>query len=107
MKNNIDHKLLSEKNAIINSAFEFDKKSGIYLLKNEYRKETPLLKNAVNEAMYQLVSSGVHSLLDSYIKISAMFEEFGTMELSEFKSYISDFAIENGKVYGCTQLSLF
>lgn len=107
LKNNIDHNLLSEKDEIISSAFEFDKKLGVYSLKNEYRKETPLLRNVVNEAMYQLVSSGVYSLLDSYMKISAMFEEFGTMELSEFKSFISDFAVKNGKVYGYTQLSLF
>jgi len=45
--------------------------------------------------------------LDSYIKISETCEEYGTMELGEFKNYISDFAIENGKIYGYTQLNFF
>ncbi len=107
LKNNLDHELLPEKETIISSAFEFDKKAGSYTLKEEYKKETPLLKNVVNEAMLQLTQKGTYSLIDSYLEISAMFEQFGTMELGEFKSYISDFAIENGKVYGCTQLSLF
>jgi len=107
LKNNIDHNLLSEKDSIINSTFEFNKKSGIYILKPEFKKNVPLLKNMVTEAMHKLIAHGSYPLLDSYLKINSVLQEFGTMELNEFKKYISDFAVENGKVYGCIQLSLF
>lgn len=107
LKNNLDYQLLTEKDVIIKTIFDFEKKSNMYLLKDSYKKDVPLLKNLVNNYMHKLTQKGTYSLLDSYLEISAMFEEYGTMELSEFKSYISDFAIENGKIYGCTQLSLF
>ena len=107
LKNNIEHQMLKNKDEIVSSLFEYDKKANIYVLKSEYRKETELLKNIVNDAMHKLLKTGVQSFLDSYLKMNAMFEEFGTMELGEFRSYISDFTIENGKVCGCTQLSLF
>jgi len=107
LKNNLDHKMLSGKDAIIGSAFEFDKKADIYILKSEYRREAPSLKKLVNGAMRQMVKTGPRSILDSYLEISAMLEDFGIMELDEFKSYISDFSIKDGKIYERTQLSLF
>ncbi len=55
----------------------------------------------------KLCQTGSFTLLDSYVKISEICEEYGTMELGEFKNYISDFAIENGKIYGYTQLNFF
>jgi hypothetical protein len=45
--------------------------------------------------------------VDTYVKIREICEESGTLELGEFKNYISDFAIENGKIYGYTQLNFF
>lgn len=107
LKNNIDHHMLDEKDAIISSIFEFDKKSGIYTIKNDHKKETAQLKDVVKKHMDDLLLKGTYTLLDSYMQISAECEEYGTMELGEFKNYISDYAIENGKIYGNTQLSFF
>lgn len=107
LKNNIDYKLLQDKDSIISSIFEFDKKNGMYALKDERKKKTNLLKDVVKAEMQKLCQTGSFTLLDSYIKISETCEEYGTMELGEFKNYISDFAIENGKIYGYTQLNFF
>jgi hypothetical protein len=107
LKNNIDHNMLSEKDSIIGSMFDYDKKTTAYRLKEEYREQTELLKDAVIEAMKEIVYQGSYSLLDSYLKVSEKCERFGTMELAEFKEYTEGFAVENGKVYGYTQLSIF
>ena len=107
LKNNIDYQMLSDKEGIISSLFVFDKKTGIYCLKSAFRKETKLLKDVVVESMNELLNAGSFSVLDCYLKVSKKSEQFGTMELGEFKKYISDFAIEDGMVYGYTQLSLF
>ena len=107
LSNNLDHHLLDDKESIIASVFVYDKSKGEYHLKPEYRRETELVKDAVNKAMQTLLQSGSHSLLDSYLSVCAQCERFGTLELGEFKSYISDCATEDGKVYGYTQMSIF
>ena len=107
LKNNIDHNLLSEKESIVNSIFEYDKQNEEYVLKTEYKKNVVLLKDAVVNAMNSILKEGSFTILDCYLKVSEKCEEFGTMELGEFKDYISGFAIDDGKVYGYTQLSLF
>lgn len=107
LKNNIDYHLLSEKEALVSSVFYYDKKLGIYIIKDGYKKETKLLKDSVIESMNKILETGTYSLLDCYLKVSNMCKQYGTMELGEFKDYVSDFAIEKGKVYGYTQLKLF
>lgn len=107
LRNNIDHTMLGDKDSILGSLFNYDKKEGLYTLKKEYRKKTESLKDAVVQSMTKLLNTGSYSLLDSYLHVSSECERFGTMELAEFKEYIADFAIENGKVYGYTQLSIF
>ena len=57
--------------------------------------------------MNKILETGTFSLLDCYLKVSEMCEQYGTMELGEFKEYIFGFAIDDGKVYGYTQLTLF
>lgn len=107
LKNNIDHKLLSKKEEIISSIFEYDKKTGLYTINEKYKEDTVLLRDLVTNSMHQLIQNGSYNLLDSYLEINAMYEQYGTIDLGEFKQYISEFPIENGKVYGYTQLSLF
>lgn len=107
LKNNIDHQLLDEKENIINSAFSYDKKTGLYTIREPYKKNTELLRDAVKDAMNDLARTGSHSTLDSYLFVSAKCERFGTMELAEFKEYITDFAADEEKVYGYTQMTIF
>jgi len=107
LKNNIDYTMLSEKDSVINSIFDYDKKTEEYILKEQFRKEVVLLKDAVVNAMNTILKKGSYSLLDCYLMVSEKCEEYGTMEFDEFKGYISRFAIEGGKVYGYTQLSFF
>ena len=107
LKNNMDFQLLAEKDAIVSSVFDYDKKTGMYIIKKEHKKKTKLLKTAVIESMKKILETGTLSLLDCYLKTSKMCEQYGTIELSEFKEYISDFITDNGKVCGYTQLKLF
>ena len=107
LKNNMDYRLLADKDSVVSSIFDYDKKTGIYTIKDGYQKKTKLLKDAVVESMNKILETGTFSLLDCYLKASEMCEQYGTMELGEFKEYISDFAIDDGKVYGYTQLTLF
>ena len=103
----MDYQLIAEKDAIVGSVFDFDKNIGMYIIKDEYKKETNLLKEAVIDSMNKILEAGTFSLIDCYLRVSEMCEQFGTMELAEFKEYISDFAIDDDKVYGNTQLTLF
>lgn len=107
LSNNIDHQLLCEKDEIISSLFTFDKKDGVYRLKNEHRKETKSLEVAVRESLNELLKTGAYTVLDAYLKVCADCEEYGTLELWEFKNYISDYAVENGKIFGYTQMTIF
>lgn len=107
LKNNIDHELLKTKDNIIASVFDFDKKAGIYTIKTDYRKKVPQLSDAVRDDMNKIIKTGAVTVLDGYLKACADCEKYGTMELWEFKKYIEDFAIEDGKIYGYTQMSLF
>lgn len=97
LKNNMDHQLLADKDAIVSSIFDHDKKAGMYIIKDSHKKKTKLLKDAVVESMNEILETGSFPLLDCYLKTSKMCEQYGTMELGEFKEYISDFAIDDGK----------
>lgn len=99
--------LLEEKDRIIDSVFFFDKKAGIYTIKETFRKETPQLRNIVKEAVDRALSAGINALMDCYLEVCTECESYGTMELAEFKEYIADYAIENGKIFGYTQLTMF
>ena len=107
LKNNMDYQLLVEKDVIVSSIFDYDKQTGMFFIKDVNKNNMKLLKDAVGEAMQEILATGNISLLDCYLKVSELCEEYGTMELGEFKEYISDFAIDGGKMYGYKQLTLF
>ena len=107
LKNNIDYQILTEKKSIIESLFEFDKKNAVYTIKQRHKEATEQLKDVVVETMKLLLTKGSQPLLDSYISVAEKCERFGTLELAEFKDLTSDFAMENDKFYGYTQLSIF
>lgn len=86
MKNNINYHLLGEKDIIIGSVFDFDKKAGIYTIKESFRKETPQLKNVVKKAVDRALSAGIDTLMDCYLEVCTECELYGTMELAEFKN---------------------
>lgn len=104
LKNNLDYHLLKDKDEIVSSIFDYEKESKSYILKSGYIKETPQLRDAVRQAMNQILRTGASSLSDSYIRANEICQKYGIMELEEFKSYISDYVIDNGKIYGCTQI---
>lgn len=107
LENNIDYRLLKNKDDIIDSILTFDKKKGVYIIKKEYKKETKSLKAAVKESMNKLIKTGTYTVLDAYLKICSDCKEYGIMELQEFKNYISGYTIENERICGYTQTSLF
>lgn len=107
LKNNINYHLLEEKDTIIGSVFDLDKKAGSYTIKGPFQKETPQLKNVVKEAIDRALRAGIHTLMDCYLAVCTECERYGTMELTEFKEYISDYAVENGKILGYTQLTMY
>ncbi len=107
LKNNIDHTLLDEKDSIISSVFDYDRKTATYVIKENLKQKTTLLRDAVVSEMKKILQTGNYPILDCYLKVSAECQEYGTMELAEFKDYISGFAVENGKVFGYTQMTLF
>lgn len=104
LKNNLDHRKLKEKAELISSIFDFDKGTNLYQLKTAYRKTIPQLEDAVKNALNNLLKDGPLPLLDAYIRLNETLQEYGIMELGEFKNYISEYIVENGKVYGSTQM---
>ena len=107
LKNNIDSSLLEKKEQIILSLFDYDSKRKIYILKDQFKKETLKLKDAIDEKMKVLMKQGPMTLFDCYKKVSSMTSEFGVMEFGEFKNYIQDYAVSDGMIFGSAQLSLF
>lgn len=61
----------------------------------------------MRESLNELLKTGAYTVLDAYLKVCADCEEYGTLELWEFKNYISDYAVENGKIFGYTQMTIF
>ena len=107
LKNNINCSLLMNKNDLIASIFNYDKIHKSFILKEEYKRNISLLKDEVQKCMKDILKAGDCNFMDAYIKTNQKCIKFGTMEIAEFKSYISDYAIKDGKIYGNTQLSFF
>jgi len=104
LKNNLDHHKLREKAEIISSIFDFDKGTNLYRLKTSYKKTIPQLEDAIKNTLNILLKDGPLLLLDAYMRLNEILQEYGIMELGEFKNYISEYVVENGKVYGSTQM---
>ena len=107
LKNNLDFQLLPQKDAIVRSIFQPDRQHGTYTLRPDCQAPTPLLRDAVKKTVDGLLDSGVNGLMDCYLEACTSCSQFGTMEFSEFKSYLSDYTIEGGKLYRYTQLTMF
>lgn len=107
LKNNMDHSLLSKKDEIIGDFFDYDKSAGVYVLKQQFRQDTIQLRDFVVRTVDEILREGRLTALDCYIRVTEKSEQFGTMELSEFRDMISEYPVENGKISGFTQLSLF
>ena len=107
LKNNIDHALLSKKEKIIGNLFDYDKEAGVFVLKPQFREDAVQLKDFVLKTVDQILREGPMTVLDCYIRVTERSDQFGTMELSEFREMISEYPVDNGKLCGFTQLSLF
>ncbi|MDY0316014.1 MAG: DNA methyltransferase [Bacteroidales bacterium] len=95
LKKNINHNLLEEKDKIINELFIYSKNDNIYLLKKEHIKKVELLKKRVIKQVNRIVNNGSISLLDCYRQVCKECLEFGTLELSEFKLFATDYIDES------------
>ena len=107
LRNNIHHHLLAKKDDIIGSLFNLDQQTGLYTLKADHKTKTPLLKDAVKGAVDKALGKGLHDLMDCYLEVCKECEEYGTMELAEFKSYIAGYTLEKGRIVDDTPSAIF
>lgn len=107
IKNNINCVHLKEKDNIINSIATFDKEKKKYKLRPEFIRKGPRLSTMVPQEVHKILEHGPVPIISAYKSISAKLSDFGTMELTEFNSYLSGFAIHNGKIYGAADPTLF
>lgn len=107
LRNNIHHHLLAKKDDIIGSLFNLNQQTGLYTLKADHKTKTPLLKDAVKGAVDKALGKGLHDLMDCYLEVCKECEEYGTMELAEFKSYIAGYTLEKGRIVDDTPSAIF
>lgn len=89
--------MLAEKDSILESIFDFDKREAVYTIQPEYREDTEQLKDAAVKSMKEILDSGSCTLIDGYVKVREKCEKFGTMEWAEFKEFVKGIALEDGK----------
>lgn len=107
IKNNINSDLLKEKDGIIEAVATFDKESNMFIIRPEFLTQSPRLSSLVPDEVLKIVERGPVSVMDAYKTVSAKLSDYGTMELSEFNSYLNGFAIHGGKIFGAADPTLF
>lgn len=100
LKNNISVDLLTEKDKILNSMFNYSKQNKTFNLKKEYFINTVNLKNFIREAVDEVLIEGPLTLKDCYIQVALKAQNLGTIEFLEFLDFISDYVIEGDKIFG-------
>ncbi len=107
IKNNINCAHLKEKENIISSIATYEKEEKKYRLRPEFVKQGPRLSNLVPAEVLKILEQGPVPVISAYKTISAKLSEYGTMELTEFNSYLDGFAVHDGKIYGAAYPTLF
>lgn len=107
IKNNLNSDLLKEKDSIIEAVATFDKESNKFIIRPEFIMQSPRLSSLVPDEVLKIVERGPVSVMDAYKIVSAKLSDYGTMELSEFNSFLNGFAIHGGKIYGAADPNLF
>ena len=96
IKNNIDVKLLSEKDKLLNELFDI--KGNTFTFKESIPDNSFSLKNACCEAAKKLLLSGPIEWNELYKQIASQFSEYGFLDTSELRSYLdSHVTFEKGK----------
>ena len=107
IKNNINCDLLKEKDSIIDSVATFDKEEKKYHIRPEFIRKGPRLTSLVPREVNRILEHGPIPVMNAYKEISAKLSDYGTMELSEFNTYLNGFAIHDGKIFGAAYPTLF
>lgn len=107
IKNNISCVLLKEKENIINSVATFDKEEKKYRIRPEFIKKGPRLSTMVSKEINKILEKGPVPIITAYKTISAKLSDYGTMEITEFNSYLDGFAVHDGKIFGSAYPTLF
>ena len=107
IKNNINCNLLQEKDNIIDSVALFNKEEKKYHIRPEFIRNGPRLSILVSQEVNRILEHGPTPVMTAYKVVSAKLSDYGTMEFSEFNSYLSNFAIHDGRIIGATYPSLF
>ena len=107
IKNNINCDLLKEKDNIINSVATYDKDEKKYRIRPDFIRKGPSLSTMVPKEVHKILEQGPVPVISAYKTVSAKLSDYGTMELTEFNSYLEGFAIHDGKIFGAAYPSLF
>lgn len=107
IKNNINCELLKEKDNIINSVATYDKDEKKYRIRPDFIRKGPCLSTMVPKEVHKILKQGPVPVISAYKTVSAKLSDYGTMELSEFNSYLEGFAIHDGKIFGAAYPTLF
>ena len=101
IENNIDNKILDDKDNIINELFDlYDKKFKIYKLKEQYYRNVPKIGDTITSLVSEEVKLGETNIISIYKKVGSNLSNYGIPELYEFKSYLTDFIISKDKILG-------
>ena len=107
IKNNINCDLLKEKDNIINSVATYDKDEKKYKIRPDFIRKGPRLSTMVPKEVHKILEQGPVPVISAYKTVSAKLSDYGTMELTEFNSYLEGFAIHDGKIFGAAYPTLF
>lgn len=107
IKNNINCELLKEKDNIINSVATFDSDNKKYRIRPDFIREGPRFTSMVPKEVRKILEHGPVTIISAYKTVSAKLSDYGTMELTEFNSYLEGFAIHDGKIFGAAYPTLF
>ena len=61
----------------------------------------------VPKEVHKILEHGPVTIISAYKTVSAKLSGYGTMELTEFNSYLEGFAIHDGKIFGAAYPTLF
>ena len=100
LKNNIDCKLLENKNQLITSLFDLNSDS-FYELKHDLLIECSDLHSFVDSEVRAQCKKGPIGLFDCYKQIANNCLDAGTIDFSEFKNMLNNFIVDNGLILGC------
>lgn len=98
LKHNTSHELLSEKQNIFNSVFEYE--DGKYFLKHNFRVDCEQLTDIANDYLARLVAKGPIDIMSAYKEVSSSCFSYGILEFYEFKELLAEYVVKSNKILG-------